>query len=1058
MPSSVLVGRAAELAEGQAAVDAALAGGGGLLLVTGEAGIGKTRLAEELAAYAEKHGAAVRWASCWEGEGAPAFWPFVQLLRQDPAACALGVLEEVETTDTGESARFQLFDTVSRCLSDSARSQPLVAVIDDLQWADMPSLLLLRFLAQAIRRVPLTIAATLRDAELARDPERAAIVTDLGSKITRVSLRGLDSRGVGELVEATIGASADPATAAAVHDHTDGNPFFVVQVARLLNAEGTLSTPRASGRLPLPDDVRAVLERRLARLSQPCHELLQVAAVAGKTFDAQLVSELAGVGQDGGGYLDEATFARVVHPTDGGSWQFAHDLVRETLYESLVPSLGQELHALVGEALERRYAGDVEPHLAELAQHFLRSGETGPGSAGVSYAARAGRRAMALLAYEEAAAHFERAVEALGPPTAASADERTALLLDLGEARLWSGDWEAATTTLNQAADIARARHRPHDLARAALGLGSGEGGFEVPLQDFSQVDLLEEALRALDGEESVLRARVLARLSVALAWIAPVERQIALAGEALELCRRLGDQHALVYILASWCDAIAGPDHIEERLEAATEMLDIAQRLGDREGMLLARRLRVVALLEQGDAAVDGEIEAFAVIADRLGAPLFRWYVPQFRGCRAAMAGRLDEVERLVLEVDTIGKQAQSENANMLAESLRVQLNRARGHYERLIQMLVVYLEAYGMVAPTFPWAALSYAENGEPERGLHFLEQLAIDDFARLDRNSEWLPSMAFAAEAAMILGATEIAAPMYRLLVPYGARFAVDGILGSCLGAVDRYLGQLAELCGRHDDATAHYKRAIESNARAGAPLFVAYTELDYGRCLLARGTGGDRERGMTLVQRAEAALKTMDVVIPRDPRAATVPALVTGATNEFRWEGAVWSLSFGGTTVTVLDAKGLHDLAALLARPGTEVAAAELAGAPAVADVSMGADTMLDDKARAAYKRRLHELEEELAEAEEFNDTERASRAREERDFLAAELAAALGLGGRERQLAAPAERARKAVTMRIRNSVGRIAKVHPQLARHLEKSVRTGTFCCYEPERLVEWLT
>lgn len=1051
MPPTALVGRASELAAGSAAVDAALAGDGALVLITGDPGIGKTRLADELAAHADKQGAAVRWASCWEGEGAPAFWPFVQLLRADAAACALGVLEEVEAGDAGESARFKLFDTVSRCILESARTQPLLIVIDDLQWADTSSLLLLRFLVRSMRGIPLAVVATLRDAELARDEARAAIVTELGARVSRLSLRGLDGPDVGELLEATTGTQADTRTATAVHAHTDGNPFFVVQVARLLSAEGQLSSGTAARRLPLPDDVRAVLERRLARLSQPCHQLLQVAAVAGKTFDADLASGLAGLGQDGAGYLDEAAFSRIVHRTEAGRWEFAHDLVRETLYEGLVPSLSRELHALVGEALERLHTDDIEPHLAELAHHFLRAGEVGPGARGTTYAARAGRRAMALLAYEEAVAQFERALDSLAPPTPRSAEERTALLLDLGEAQLWSGDWDAAKASLNDAANLARGRRKPHDLARAALGLGSGLGGFEVPLQDFAQVELLEEALRALDGEESVLRARVLARLSVALAWVAPVERQIELAGEALALCRRLGDESALIYILASWCDAIAGPDHIEERLDAANEMLEIAQRLGDHEGSLLARRLRVVALLEQGDPAVDTEIEAFAVLADRLGAPLFRWYVPQFRGCRAAMAGRLEQAEQLSREAEAIGEQAQSENASMLAISLRVQLGRAKGHVEAMVEMLLDYAGIYGWVAAVLPWASLTYAETGDAERAQHFLDRLSVDRCAPLSRNGEWLASMAFATEATALLGNAQIAAIIYDLLVPYGSRFAVDGILGSCLGAIDRHLGILAAVCGRYDDAVVHYERAIEGNAHAVAPLFVAYTELDYGRCLLARGAEGDEERGAALVERAETALRAMGAVVPGGPR---VEAVHVATGNRFHRDGDVWSLSFDGTTVTVANAKGLHDLACLLAHPGKAVAAVELVGASP--EVSMGADAMLDDKARAAYKRRLAELEEDLAEAESFHDTERASRTREERDFLAAELAGALGLGGRERRLADPAERARKAVTMRIRNSIGRIAKVHPGLARHLERSVRTGTFCCYEPERPMEW--
>jgi tetratricopeptide (TPR) repeat protein len=330
---------------------------------------------------------------------------------------------------------------------------------------------------------------------------------------------------------------------------------------------------------------------------------------------------------------------------------------------------------------------------------------------------------------------------------------------------------------------------------------------------------------------------------------------------------------------------------------------------------------------------------------------------------------------------------------------------------------------EQYGWPLGVLPWLATLYAETGDHLAARQMLDRViaSLDD---LPQNAELIPSLCFVADAIHCLGDDQAAALVYPRLARYGHLFAVDGIAGSCTGSVSRQLGHLAALLGRAGDAVAHYERAVEANVRGGADFYAARARQDLERC---------RQ--------------------PANPAAPATPAPASPAA--FVAEGSVWRLSYDGATVTMPDAKGLHDLAWLLAHPGKEIAAADLMGLDATTTLPAGDDT-LDDRARTAYRRRLAELEDDLAEAEDHHDVERAARAREERDFLAAELAAALGLGGRARRLGDPSERARKAVTMRIRNSIGRMAKVHPVLARHLDRSVRTGAFCCYEPERPVEW--
>jgi hypothetical protein len=398
------VGREAELGALTVDLDAALAGRGGVVLVAGEPGIGKTRLAEELAIQASGRGVLVLWGRCWEGEGAPAFWPWVQVvhayvqaadptaLRQEMGAGAADIAQLVPAVcerlpdlpapppTEPEAARFRLFDSLTGFLRAAAVRRPLLLVLDDLHWADAPSLALLRFVGRALEGAGPLVVGCYRHTEVDQGHSLLGTLADLtrGQHHRRLLLGGLDEAEVASFIALVAGVAPPPALAVAVHQQTDGNPFFVTEVVRLLATQGQLGQPTetvspllAGG---LPEGVRAVVTQRLGRLSGDCRGVLEVAAVLGRGFRLRAL-QLAS-GRDSGQLLElleEVEGARVVEAAPGGpaSWRFVHTLVREVLYEGLPTARRVRLHRLVGEALEAVHAADLGPHLAELAHHFV---------------------------------------------------------------------------------------------------------------------------------------------------------------------------------------------------------------------------------------------------------------------------------------------------------------------------------------------------------------------------------------------------------------------------------------------------------------------------------------------------------------------------------------------------------------------------------------------------------------------------------------------------------------------------------------------------------------
>ena len=1099
-PSDVFVGRQRELAELQAGLTEAAAGRGGLFLLVGEPGIGKTRLADEFCAHAEAEGALTFWGRCWEGGGAPAYWPWVQVVRsylrqRDPALLAdeLGagaahiaqIVPELRAeiseppraaTIEAEHVRFGLFDAMSAFLRAAATPQPLVLVLDDLQAADRPSLLLLQFMVAELRESRLLVIGSYRDADARRDPDVGALLGGLARHGNRVPLRGLSEEQVADVITRAGSGSPAPSLARAIHQVTAGNPFFVDEVVRLLRAEGRLErpfSPRES--LGIPEGVRDTIGQRLALLSDEANQVLAVAAVVGRDFDARVVERTAGLAADDVlRALDEAVAAEIIveELLAMRRYSFCHGLVRETLHDALPAGRRARLHHDVGEALEELHSEHAVEHVAEMAHHFFEAAAVGGAARALELSARAGDQASEMLAYEDARGHYERALQSMGLAGVSDSRRRCELLLRLAESAWRAGDSGAARATFQEAAGIGRSLRAPDLLARAAIGYSRGLGGFlHVVRADQTIIALLEEALAALDDRDTALRARLMARLAVELYYTDDVDRRVALSMEAIEMARRVGDPGSLLVALYSRHWAACGPETLDERLANATEMIKLAREIGDQEMTFLGHHVHLNCLLELCDIQpVDKELQAMIELADEVRQPFYRWRTTCLSAMRAILDARFEDAERLADEAFEIGRGSDLEIATVVREG--AQLFALRFGQGRLTEIEAPVLE----FTRRYPWIQawrlpLLYSELGREPEAREELERQAVNDFRDFPRDGLWITRIAALAHACALVGDSRRAQQLYELLLPYADR-NVSTIADQSYGPVATRLGMLAATMERWDEAEGHFDSARNLCRALGAPTFTALNLSEHARMLLARGRPGDGERAAVLLTEAEGICRERGIegVLKRvlaDSARAETPG---HPECEFRHEREFWTIAFDGDVFRMKDSKGLRYLVQLLANPGTELDVLDmvaLAGAgsaegrpgPAAAEVEQagmrvsrleGAGAALDAQAKTAYRNRLTELEAELEEARSFNDPERAASLTEEMAALHKELSAAVGLGNRDRELASPSERARVNVTRSIRGSMARIEASSPALGDHLAKAIRTGTFCAYLP--------
>jgi eukaryotic-like serine/threonine-protein kinase len=887
------VGRERELAELVGGLDDALDGHGRVFLLVGEPGIGKSRLAEELTANARASGARVLVGRCWEAGGAPAYWPWVQALRAyvrgakaEQLRAHLGagaadfaqLLPELRTLlpDIGEppapeaeGARFRLFDVTSSFLVSVAKERPLVIVLDDLHAADEPSLLLLQFLARELGESRLLIVGACRDVDpTLADPLRTTLIELAREPVTRsVELAGLGEADVARFLELAAPDVSAADLAPAMHAETEGNPLFVGEILRLLASERRLDEPETVP-LAIPRSVREVIGRRLRHLSYECNELLVLASVLGREFDLDALARISGLEQEAIlELLDEAMDARVVSEVPGamGRMRFAHALIRDAVYHGLARSRRVLLHRQVGEGLEALYASDLDPHLAELAHHFFEAAAGGDGQKAVAYARRAGSRAVALLAYEEAVRLFEMALEALGPESAATARSRCQLLLAVADSKGRAGDSPGAKASFLQAAELARSAGLPEILGAAALGYG-GRFVWDRAMSDDRLVPLLQDALAVLGEVDSTLRVRLLCRLAAALRGEPSREHRERICEEAIHTARRIGDPAAVAYALDAAEVALQAPQTAQRRLDLGHEIVSLARATGDQERLFDGHEHVFWAAWEVGDPVVRAvQLDSMTRVAEEMRQPAQLWMLAVAKATLALAEGRFAETEELIEHAAAVGERVQSWSAAAVARTLPLfLLCREQGRLEDFGREIEGPGHEFSGPLVRRSVLAQLHARLGRAEEAKAALDELTGRDLSNWHVDEEWLVGVCLLAETCVLLEDADRAAVLYEILLPHASLNAV-AVPELALDSTSRPLGMLATLLGRFEDAARHFEEALRMNERMEARPWLAHAQEEYARMLLRRDRGGDRERAEKLLSRAHATYRELGMQV-------------------------------------------------------------------------------------------------------------------------------------------------------------------------------------------------
>jgi hypothetical protein len=880
----VFVAREAEMERLEQLWKEAVAGDLRLALLAGEPGVGKTRLAAELAGRIHDLGVTVLAGRCDEDLGVP-YQPFVEALRHfvdhvpaEDLAARLGryggelvrLVPEAEGVpglapplhSDPETERYRLFDAVAAWLAAASGDEPILLVLDDLQWAAGPTLLLLRHLvSRTTEATRLLVVGTYRDTELTHDHPLVEILADLRRQegVERFSLTGLDQFGVASLMEQRMGrtlADEELPLARAIYQETEGNPFFVREVLRHLAESGATQLP--VDELGIPEGVREVVGRRLARLSRDTNHVLRVASVVGTEFEVAVLQEAEHLGEEELlSALEEAGRARLIVDAPGNRYRFAHSLVRHTLYESLSAARRVRLHLHVGEAIETVHGLHLDEHMPALVHHWSRAAAPRAETArAVRYALRAGDLAQAQLAHQEAASYYSQGLELLDAGGGDDA-QRAQLLVLLGEAQHRMGD-PGYRATILEGARLAERIGDAYCLARAALAGYRGMWTMSLGV-DRERVAALEAALQATEGREDLVRARLLANLAVELMFV-DRQRRWALSDEALAVARRLGDLPTLGRVLLSRIAAIWEPGALAERRAAVGELSALAADLGDPFVKVWAELYGFETAMEVGQ--VD-EADRLLAEAQRTALEVeraLRWFAEFPRAGRALFAGRLADADVLAREALEIGRATQTLHEFRITYG--VQRFEIRVEQDRADELLPALLEAAGTGNPeSLAMLAQAYCELGRLQDAREVFDPLMVVlDHLLPDPN--WMIAVTRAASVCAELGDRAAAGRLSELQAPYADRIAGNGVIW--LGSVAHYLGGLATTLEQFDEAESYLAASEAAHERLQAPGWRARTRLARARLLLRRGRPEDAEEVRQVLGQVIATARDLGLV--------------------------------------------------------------------------------------------------------------------------------------------------------------------------------------------------
>jgi hypothetical protein len=875
--SGVFVGRQQEMGDLKASLEDVLSGRGRMMTLVGEPGIGKTRTSQELATYAGLRGAKVLWGRCYEDQGVPPYWPWVQAIRtyvrdEDPqklstemgagASDISEVIPDVRTQLPGlqpapqidpEQARFRLFDSITAFLRSASQTRPLVIVLDDLHWADRQSLLLLQFIAKEIGNSRLLLVGTYRDMELSRQHPLAEALGELNRERTfqRVLLRGLTQNDVHRFIEVAAGVDPDLGLVNAVYTQTEGNPLFVTEVVRLLVQEGQLDQKTSlstTGRqtdswaVRIPEGVREVIGRRLNKLSDRCNETLTVASIVGREFDFDQLKVLVDDLSDDMllDVLEEALAARVIEemPDAIGRYQFTHALLQETLMDELSLTRRVRLHARIAESLETMYGVEVDEHAAELAFHY----EQGQAMVGteklIEYSVKAGNASLSALALEEGRAHFELALNSLNDGT--DPHIRAEVLFGYGKARqafFTEGEFQFAFDRMKDAYEAFKSIGAFDRAAAAASQLN-------INLVRFSRGsdELLRDSVQYSE-EGSSTKAAILALLGLTefLYNNVTVDAE-RLLDESIALSIALDDKPVQAFALSAQSEIRSRNLDFDGAREKALGALELAKQVGD--GTSAASALYVLSTIYWMACDVDG-ISSLSSIVDDL----------QTHGIRLP--------DSFHSHAEAFLSWAQGDSAavnNMYAKFRKTNIS-----FSQAVESAYLLELGEDQKGKEQLDNVINYAKATENTVFAHFIQELAWGSFllgteeyakqalALLPRvqNSDVMGNVQLVtvpmskAFIAVALGDSDLAQEAYEKL-----RDAPDMI--SIMQSVSRTKGLLARMTGRTEDARQHFQEAIEFCETKGMKPELAWSYSDMSE--LVEEVDGDPAASQKLVEKA------------------------------------------------------------------------------------------------------------------------------------------------------------------------------------------------------------
>jgi tetratricopeptide (TPR) repeat protein len=1083
------VGRAHELGLVEAACAEAGRGRGSVTVVSGEAGIGKTRFCREVADRAERSGLVVVTARCWADGGAPPLWPWQAIVAELCGAEAAELLE----SDTGDVAvdrdRFARFAAVTDRLAEACARAPVCLVVDDVHAADAGALLLARFVARSLGRLPLALVLARRRGEPAVGPE-SGLLDEIESESGAIALHDFDPAEAALFLAGHGLDGLDAGVVAAVVRVTGGNPLFLRQVAAL--------GPPGPGD-DLPTGVRVAIDRALGRLRPEARRLLASGAVLGL---APSVREVAAVAEsEPAAVLDAITEAAVeglvtreIGEEALDRFAFTHELVRSAFEDGLGATDRLDAHARAASTVAPQGLahGPVQgsDRLARRAHHALAAAARSGDDARIAVTAcQAAAEGMAhSFAYEQADGLLSAAVAlherpGLGPP-------RAALLVDWAQAALRCGRMTEARERFDHAAAAAEREGDPVLLAEAALGLGGHWlNEHRAPVERARVLGMQRSALAGLSASssEEALRSRLAARLAAEAVFdggqLAPVQ-------EALDAARRCGDSLALAESLSLCHHALFGPDHTRSRLPLADELVRVASEAGHGVLALMGLCWRAADLFHLGDPGALRVLEELRERASALACQNILYIVDVIDVMLLVRQGRLDDAEAAAHRCYEVGESVGEVDTLGYLSTHLLGIRWCQGRDTELLEVAGEVAESPTLIRTEFALRASTAAiaaRAGQPERARGMLERLAPNGLAALPRSSTWAAGIAAVVEAAAELDDPALARQAYDLLAPFADLPVVASVAVMCLGSTERSLGVAASTFGDHDRAAGHLERAVAANRRLGNRPLVAIARADLAAALARRDRPGDGARAAELLEhavgeatsmgmmpraaawqselaavRAQARVRHEDraedrIGVSNQGATAGPTGATAGPTGAIYQVGGRWVVALNGREAQVADLVGMSYLVELLTHPGQQISALTLVARGEVAPDQARQD-LLDGDARAAYEARARELSDDLAEAEANNDIGLAERLRTELDALVDELTAATGLSRRSRAFTDNAERARTAVRKAIKRAIDAIDDTAPTVAELLRSTVTTGTTCVYRPDprTLVTW--